>query len=81
MHQTVHALALEAIVRRDPTLPDRASLEQVGQVGRIYRVAEPRKAVPRIDVKEFLHGAQEGRVAVLDRVRIRFSLHVPVRVL
>jgi hypothetical protein len=39
-------------------LLDRARREQVGQVGRVGRIAQPGIAMPGIDVKNFLHGAQ-----------------------
>lgn len=43
----------------DQTLLDRAWLEQIGQVCRIARIAQPGIAMRRTDAKDFLHGAQE----------------------
>jgi len=40
-------------------LTERAWLEQIGQVGRVGRIAQPGVA-RRINLKDFLHGAQEG---------------------
>src|SRR5215475_12869858 len=62
-------------------LLDRSMPEQVAQVRRIDRVAEEREAVVWIDVEDFLHGAQERRMAELDRAGERLAVHVLVRVL
>ena len=40
------------------TLLDRAGLEQIGQVGRIDRIAQPGIA-RRVDLKDFLQDAQD----------------------
>src|SRR5262249_57179563 len=60
---------------------ERARLEQRSQIGRIGGVAKEREVIARVHAEDFLHRAQERRVAVLDAVRVGQAIHVLVRIL